>query len=37
VQAAPQQVMQMLNELYSRFDSLCLEMGVYKVETVVGG
>ncbi len=27
----------MLNELYTRFDSLCMEMSVYKVETVVGG
>jgi hypothetical protein len=36
-QAAPHHVMHMLNELYTKFDNLCMEMGVYKVETVVGG
>lgn len=28
------QVMIMLHELFSRFDKLCLDMGVYKVETI---
>lgn len=33
-QVAPDAVMSMLNELYWRFDTLCLEMPVYKVETI---
>ena len=30
----PQEVMHMLNELFSEFDALCNEFGVYKVETI---
>lgn len=36
LQVSPAEVMDMLNNLYHRFDGLCMSMPVYKVETIGG-